>query len=205
MCSTSLSALSSTESLWISQSGQHHLLPGRFEAVLFFLREKTFCLVNTEQYTVHVAFEPHEVQLVECTRDERQEAAFSSALPVREASAVGKFIASLVPHPQAPAKAFQIERNEWATFWKEFFNHYATATELAEVDFFRSHEPAVYLFMRTSQCMNRDRPDLSEGDSDSDGNDSWYGRLMTDARGILDDSDSLDSLDSLLISLFVIG
>ncbi|KAK9482113.1 hypothetical protein V1527DRAFT_455342 [Lipomyces starkeyi] len=35
---------------------------------------------------------------------------------------------------------------------------YATATELAEVDFM---EPANYLFMRTSQCMNRDSADSS--------------------------------------------
>ncbi|KAK9312390.1 hypothetical protein V1524DRAFT_439338 [Lipomyces starkeyi] len=80
--------------------------------------------------------------------------------------------------------------------WNELFNNYSTATELAEVDFFRLHEPTIYLFMRTSQCMNRDSADDCEADTDSEDNNSWYGRLMTDALGILDGSDSSDSLDS---------
>ncbi|ODQ71822.1 hypothetical protein LIPSTDRAFT_106224 [Lipomyces starkeyi NRRL Y-11557] len=44
--------------------------------------------------------------------------------------------------------------------------------------------------------MNRDSADDSEADTNSEDNDSWYGRLMTDARGILDGSDSSDRLDS---------
>ncbi|KAK9483910.1 hypothetical protein V1527DRAFT_453618 [Lipomyces starkeyi] len=81
-------------------------------------------------------------------------------------------------------------------FWNELFNNYATATEVAEVDFVRLHEPAIYLFMRTSQCMNRDSADDCEADTDSEDNDSWYGRLITDARSILDGSDSSGSTDS---------
>jgi hypothetical protein len=145
------------------------------ESVPFLMSKTTFCLSDSPQYSVHLVWEPIEVPLQAYSRDECQKATADGALSLVEANAVANFIAGLLPAEDQAGK-YTIRRDDWVTFFRNIRDNYAEAVELQGHDFFNMHAPAVYMTVRSSECMHmmeegEDDEDWSDDEAENNGND----------------------------------